>query len=62
MQLYRDAGARYFVSMGTHHDNFFLWNSRLHRWNSVLMGPKRDVVGEWQAAARKLGLNPIGGL
>src|SRR5512142_3100420 len=42
--------------MGSHHDNFFLWNSKLHRWNSVNMGPKRDVVGDWQKAAKKQGL------
>ncbi len=56
MQLYKAAGAKYFVSMGSHHDNFFLWDSKLHRWNSVQMGPRRDVVGEWQKAARKYGL------
>jgi alpha-L-fucosidase len=56
MQLYKKAGAKYFVSMGTHHDNFFLWNSKLHRWNAVNMGPHRDVVGEWQKAAQKYGL------
>src|SRR5208282_6696061 len=32
MALYKKAGARYFVSMGTHHDDFFLWNSPLHKW------------------------------
>ncbi len=57
MKLYKEVGAKYFVSMGVHHDNFFLWNSKLHpKWNSVNMGPKRDIVGEWQAAARKEGL------
>jgi alpha-L-fucosidase len=56
MSLYKRAGAKYFVSMGTHHDNFFLWNSKLHSWNSVNMGPKRDVVGTWQKAALKNGL------
>jgi alpha-L-fucosidase len=56
MQLYKRAGARYFVSMGSHHDNFFLWNSKLHRWNAVNMGPHRDVVGDWQKAAKKYGL------
>ncbi len=56
MALYKKAGAKYFVSMGTHHDNFFLWDSKIHKWNSVQMGPKRDVVGEWQKAAKKLGL------
>ena len=56
MALYKSAGAKYFVSMGSHHDNFFLWNSRLHRWNAVNMGPHRDVVGTWQKAALKNGL------
>jgi len=56
MALYKKAGARYFVSMGCHHDNFDLWNSRFHRWNAVNMGPKRDVVGDWQKAALKYGL------
>jgi alpha-L-fucosidase len=56
IELYKKAGARYFVSMGVHHDNFFLWDSKLHRWNSVLVGPHRDVVGEWQKAAKKNGL------
>ena len=59
IELYKKAGARYFVSMGSHHDNFFLWNSKLHRWNAVQMGPHRDVVGEWQKAAKKNGL-PFG--
>ncbi len=56
MQLYKKAGARYFVSMGSHHDDFFLWNSKLHKWNAANMGPKRDVVGDWQKAATKYGL------
>ena len=59
IELYKKAGAKYFVSMGSHHDDFFLWNSKLHRWNSMQMGPHRDIVGEWQAAARKNGL-PFG--
>ena len=57
MSLYKKAGAQYFVSMGSHHDNFFLWNSKLNRWNAVNMGPHRDVVGEWQKAAQKYGLH-----
>ncbi len=56
MQLYKKAGAKYFVSMGSHHDDFFLWDSKLHKWNAVNMGPKRDVVGDWQKAAAKYGL------
>lgn len=56
MQLYRKAGARYFVSMGVHHDNFDLWNSKLNSWNAVRMGPKKDIVGLFRRAAVKEGL------
>jgi alpha-L-fucosidase len=56
MALYKRVGARYFVSMASHHDNFFLWDSKIHRWNSVKMGPMKDVVGLWQQAAKKEGL------
>ncbi len=59
MALYKKAGARYFVSMGTHHDDFFLWNSPLHKWNAVNYGPHRDVVADWQKAAKEQGL-PFG--
>jgi alpha-L-fucosidase len=56
MALYKKVGAKYFVSMGVHHDNFALWNSKLHKWNAVNMGPKKDVVGIWQKEAQKQGL------
>ncbi|WP_296611121.1 alpha-L-fucosidase [Sphingomonas sp.] len=56
MTKYAAAGAKYFVSMGVHHDNFDLWNSRHHRWNAAAMGPKRDIVGAWKAAAKRHGL------
>jgi alpha-L-fucosidase len=53
---YKRAGAKYFMSMGVHHDNFNMWNSPNHRWNAVAMGPKKDVVGLFQKAATKRGL------
>lgn len=56
IKLYKRIGAKYFVSMAVHHDNFFLWNTKLHRWNSVNMGPHRDIVGAWQEACKKEGL------
>lgn len=56
MKLYKRVGAKYIVSMGTHHDNFFLWDSKLNKWNSVNKGPQKDVVGLWQQAAKKEGL------
>jgi alpha-L-fucosidase len=56
MGLYKKAGAKYFVSMAVHHDNFDLWNSKHQRWNAVQMGPKKDVVGLFRKAAQKHGL------
>jgi len=56
MALYKKAGAKYFFSMGVHHDNFDLWNSKHNQWNSVKMGPKKDIVGLFARAARKQGM------
>jgi alpha-L-fucosidase len=57
MDLYAKAGAKYFFSMGVHHDNFDMWNSKYQqRWNAVNAGPRKDIVGMWAAAARKRGL------
>jgi alpha-L-fucosidase len=56
ISLYKAAGARYFMTMGVHHDNFDLWNSRHNRWNSAQMGPRIDIVGAWNKAVRDAGL------
>lgn len=56
MELYVKAGAKYFVAMANHHDNFDNYDSKYHEWNSVNLGPNRDIVGEWADAARKQGL------
>jgi alpha-L-fucosidase len=57
MDLYVKAGAKYFFSMGVHHDNFDMWNSKYQpRWNAAATGPKKDIVGIWKTAARKRGL------
>lgn len=52
MALYKKVGAKYFFTLGNHHDNFDLWDSKYHKWNSVNMGPKKDIVGGWEKAAR----------
>ena len=54
--LYKKAGAKYFFSMGVHHDNFDMWNSKHTRWNAANMGPKKDIVGLWKKAATNHGL------
>ena len=59
MNLYVDAGAKYFVAQAAHHDNFHNWNSSHHPWNSVKMGPHKDIIKLWQDAAQKRGL-PFG--
>ena len=59
VKLYKDAGARYFFTLANHHDNFDLYNSKYQSWNSVALGPEKDIVGGWAAACRKYGL-PLG--
>lgn len=54
-----DLGARYFMALAHHHDNFDNWNSVHHEWNSVNVGPKRDIIGEFSKSAKKYGV-PFG--
>jgi alpha-L-fucosidase len=56
IDLYKRAGAKYFVALANHHDNFDCFDSKYQPWNSVNIGPKQDIVGKWAAAARKAGL------
>ena len=56
MQLYVKAGAKYFVSLANHHDNFDCFDSAHQPWNSLRVGPKKDIVGTWAKVARKHGL------
>lgn len=56
VQLYKKTGARYFVAMANHHDNLDLWDSKYQPWNSVNMGPKRDIMKEYEAVVRKHGM------
>lgn len=55
-EIYKDAGARFLMIQGVHHDNFDLWNSHYQPWNSVNLGPKRDLLGEWTKACRAEGI------
>ncbi len=56
MDLYVRAGAKYFMSLANHHDNFDCYDSKYHAWNSVNVGPKKDIVGTWAKIARERGL------
>ncbi len=59
MDRYRKAGARYFVGQAMHHDHFFNYPSKHNRFNSVEVGPGKDITGLWKAAAQNEGL-PFG--
>ncbi len=56
MPLYQAAGAKYFVSLANHHDNFDNFSSTYHAWNSTRIGPKQDIIGRWARVAREHGL------
>lgn len=44
------------VPVAKHHDGFSMYDSELNPWNSVKMGPKRDIVGLLQKASEREGL------
>ena len=54
--LYQRAGAQYFFALADHHDNFDLWDSKYQPWNSVRVGPHKDLIAGWAKAARDHGL------
>lgn len=51
-----DCGAKYFVMISEFHDGFALYDSSYTRWDSVEMGPKRDVTAELAKSVRAQGL------
>ncbi len=59
MGLYHKAGARYFVAQATHHDHFFNYDSKVNPFNSVNIGPGKDICALWKDAADKYGM-PFG--
>jgi alpha-L-fucosidase len=59
LDLYVKAGAKYFVALANHHDNFDCWDSTYQPWNSMKVGPKKDIVGTWAETARRRGI-PFG--
>lgn len=57
IERYKRAGARLFLALANHHDGFDAWDSKHHAWNAQNMGPRRDIIGAWGAAARRQGLH-----
>ena len=56
LAFYKKNGAKYFMALANHHDNFDNFNSTYQPWNSVAMGPHKDLIAGWARAARKNGL------
>lgn len=60
--VFEKSGARYIVLTSKHHEGFALWPSAEasktwnRPWNSVEIGPKRDLLGDLTDAVRKRGL------
>ncbi len=55
--LFRKAGAKYVVMVAKHHDGYCLWPSKeASGWNSVDVGPRKDLVGDLTQAVRNQGL------
>jgi alpha-L-fucosidase len=56
LAFYKKSGAKYFMAMANHHDNFDLYDSKFQPWNSVAIGPEKDIIGMFAKAAKKNGL------
>lgn len=56
-EVFAQSGAQYVVLTSKHHEGFCNWDSRkigtTWNWNSMDVGPRRDLVGELAAAIRK---------
>jgi alpha-L-fucosidase len=58
-KLFKQSGARYVVLTSKHHDGYCLWPTKSpykKNWNSMDVGPKRDLVGELATAVRSEGM------
>ena len=56
--IFKDAGAKYVVLTSKHHEGFTLWPSQQSwNWNSVDVGPHRDLAGDLSQAVKAKGLH-----
>jgi alpha-L-fucosidase len=57
-EVFKNAGAQYVVLTSKHHEGFTLWPSaESWNWNSVDIGPHRDLCGDLTKAVKKAGLH-----
>ena len=55
-EIFKEAGVEYVVLTTKHHDGFCLFPSKYTHFNSLEMGPKRDITGELTKAVRDEGM------
>lgn len=52
--IFESSGAKYIVLTSKHHEGYTLWPSKYsYSWNSVDIGPHRNIIGELSSALRK---------
>jgi len=54
--LFSKSGAKFVVMVAEHHDGFAMYDSSHTKWDSVEMGPRRDILGELGRAVRQRGM------
>ena len=53
LKIISDSGAKYIVPVAEHHDGFSMYDNSYTKWDSVEMGPKRDIIQELKDATEK---------
>ncbi|MGD0756844.1 MAG: alpha-L-fucosidase [Bacteroidales bacterium] len=57
-EIFKESGAKYIVLTSKHHEGFTLWPSaQSWNWNSVDIGPHRDLCGDLTTAVKNKGLH-----
>ncbi|MCE5347383.1 MAG: alpha-L-fucosidase [Bacteroidales bacterium] len=57
-ERFKEAGAKYVVLTSKHHEGFALWPSEQSwNWNSMDVGPHRDLCGDLTNAVKSIGLH-----
>jgi len=57
LKIVKNSGAKYIVPVAEHHDGFSMYDNSYTKWDSVEMGPKRDVIQELKDASTKAGIH-----
>lgn len=58
-ELFKKAGAKFAGVVAEHHDGWSNWNSKINPWNSMAMGPHRDIMGELEKAIHGRGMKLV---